>query len=133
MDKFDLFAYLGKIDNEEATYYRGGYYIINKYTNKIKRSKVKDTFYTFIDNKLLKFDMMERVEYQFKPNINVQDIQYFNVYKLKTFNGEQLAKVNCLIMNREDVREEIIPRLLDIDSYNPVNDEEVDKLLDKIS
>ena len=30
MDKFDLFAYLGKIDNEEATYYRGGYYIINK-------------------------------------------------------------------------------------------------------
>ena len=48
-------------------------------------------------------------------------------------SAEQLAKVNCLIMNREDVREEIIPRLLDIDSYNPVNDEEVDKLLDKIS
>ena len=131
MDRFDLFAYLGKKDDEEATYYRCGYYIINKYTNKIKRSQVKDTFYTFIDNKLLRFDMMEREEWKFRPELEVNDVNYFNVYKIKTFTDKELANANCFIMNWEDVREELIPQLMNIASYDPASDEEAAKILEE--
>ena len=107
MKKFDLFTYLGQASDPEATTYQCGYYVINKYTNKIKTNKINDIFYTFIDNTLLRFEMAQ-----------YGDIQYFTVYEVKTFKDKDWFKIDSLILSREDIDAEIIPILLNLDNYN---------------
>ena len=121
MKKFDLFGYLGQKDNEEATTYQCGYYVINKYTNKIETSKINDLFYTFIDNTLLRFEMAQ-----------YGDTQYFTVYEVKTFKDKDWFKINSLILSREDIDAEIIPILLDLDNYDPFKiSREIEEELEK--
>lgn len=121
MKRFDLFEYLGQKDNEEATIYKCGYYVINKHTNKLDTEKAADTFYTFIDNTLLKFDM-----------IKMDGKQYFNVYEIKTFQEDDWVKIDSLIARNEDVDECMIDRLLDLENYDPFNIEMEDDEFKKI-
>ena len=99
-----------------------GYYVINKHTNKIETSKINDLFYTFIDNTLLRFEMTQ-----------YGDTQYFTVYEVKTFKDKDWFKINSLIISREDIDAEIIPILLDLDNYDPLDISKIDKeLMEKL-
>lgn len=109
MRRFNLFDYLKQKDDAEATIYRCGYYIINKYTNKINSTDVKDTFYTIYDDMLLKFNMMQR-----------HGVEYFNVYKLKNFTENDWLKIDILLTKYEDIDENMIDTLLNLNRYNPL-------------
>ncbi len=109
MRRFNLFDYLKQKDDAEATIYRCEYYIINKYTNKINSTDVKDTFYTIYDDMLLKFNMMQR-----------HGVKYFNVYKLKNFTENDWLKIDILLTKYEDIDEDMIDTLLNLNRYNPL-------------
>ena len=65
MERFELFEYLGKRNDKEATIYRCGYYIVNRYCNKVESGSVSDTFYTIYDKIFLKIDVLLKEHRQY--------------------------------------------------------------------
>jgi len=106
MCKFDLFAYVEE-RNPEACIYRCGYYIVNKYCNVSNTLKTQDIFYTILDNMLLKVEMKEN-----------NNIQFFDIYRLRDFNPEQIQKIGLLTLNLEDLREDLIDSIMNIENYS---------------
>lgn len=70
LENFDLFEYLGHPQNPDAFIYRCGYYIINQYCNQNTFPRTDDSFYTVLDNMLLKFDLMQSGDIQFLTYTN---------------------------------------------------------------
>lgn len=105
MELFDLFVYLKQSQNPEAFIYRCGYYIINRNCNKYVLPHINDSFYTILDNMLLKFEMTES-----------DDNQFFNVYKLRNFTDEQIKKLSCFTIDLEDLDSDYIPLAMNIEN-----------------
>ena len=108
MERFELFEYLGKRNDEEATVYRCGYYIVNRYCNKTKSGLIKDTFYTIYDNIFLKIDVLLK-----------DNKQYFNMYNMKVLSEEHIEKIECFTNYLEDISEELVEAIMNIDKYDP--------------
>ena len=108
MERFELFEYLGKRNDKEATIYRCGYYIVNRYCNKVESGSVSDTFYTIYDKIFLKIDGLLK-----------ENRQYFNVYRMKILSDNQLEKIECITNYLEDISEELVEAIMNIDKYDP--------------
>lgn len=107
MKKFDLFAYLDQKENKETFIYRCGYYIVNKNCNITKRYHVKDIFYSVFQNLFLKFEVMEK-----------NDIQYFNVYKLRNLTEFEVQKTYCITCDLEDIDNCYIDIIMNIENFH---------------
>ena len=67
----------------------------------------QDIFYTILDNMLLKVEMKEN-----------NNIQFFDIYRLRDFNHEQIQKIGLLTLDLEDLREDLIDSIMNIENYS---------------